>query len=75
VSHPSLRTVAPHPRLPLDIKDSLKKDVRFFNGGFLMGNFDWLLLLLLLVVVSPPEQVYAPRTLYIAFRNPKLKKS
>jgi hypothetical protein len=29
VSHPSPRTVAPPPYLPLDIKDSLKKE-----GGF-----------------------------------------
>jgi hypothetical protein len=33
VSHPSLRTVAPHPRLPLDIKDSLKEALWFFDGG------------------------------------------
>jgi hypothetical protein len=33
----SQRTVAPPPCLPLDIKDSLKEDIRFFDGGFLMG--------------------------------------
>jgi hypothetical protein len=42
VSSPSLRTVAPPPCLPLDIKDSLKG---FFDGelmeGFLMGLVDW----------------------------------
>jgi hypothetical protein len=65
---PSLRNVAPPLCLPLDIKDSLKEDVRFFDGGliggFLMGIFDWLLLTLLLAVVSLPEQLSAPRTLY-----------
>jgi hypothetical protein len=30
MSCPFLRTVAPPPCLPLDIKDSLKEDVRFF---------------------------------------------
>jgi hypothetical protein len=40
---PSPRTVAPPPCLPLDIKDSLKEDSRFFDGGvffmgFLMGD-------------------------------------
>jgi hypothetical protein len=40
MSHPSPRTVAPPPCLPLDIKDSLKEDVRFFGwGGFLMEGF------------------------------------
>jgi hypothetical protein len=29
----SLRTVAPPPCLPLDIKDMLKEDTKFFNGG------------------------------------------
>jgi hypothetical protein len=29
---PFLRTVAPPPCLPLDMKDSLKEDVRFFDG-------------------------------------------
>jgi hypothetical protein len=38
-----------------------------------MGIFDWLLLLL--AGVSPPEQLSAPRTLYIGFRKAKLKKS
>jgi hypothetical protein len=41
MSHPSLRTVAPPPCLPLDIKDSLKEDKRIFDGGlmesFMMG--------------------------------------
>jgi hypothetical protein len=68
VSHPSLRTVAAPPCLPLDIKDLLKEDMRF-----LMGDFDWLPLPL--VVVSPPEQLSALRTLYIGFRKAKLKKS
>jgi hypothetical protein len=44
MSLPSLRTVAPPPCLPLDIKDSLKENLRFFDGGildrgFLMGGF------------------------------------
>jgi hypothetical protein len=73
VSCPSLRTVDPPPCLPLDIKDSLKEDMRFFNAGFLMGDFDWLLLLL--AAVSPPEQLSALRTLYTGFRKAKLKKS
>jgi hypothetical protein len=51
MSHPSLRTVAPPPCLPLDIKDLLKEDTGFLMGklmeGFLMGIFDWLLLKLL----------------------------
>jgi hypothetical protein len=34
MSRPSLRTVAPLPCLPLDIKDSLKEDMRLFDGGF-----------------------------------------
>jgi hypothetical protein len=33
MSRPSPRTVAP-PRLPLDIKDLLKKDARLFDGVF-----------------------------------------
>jgi hypothetical protein len=33
-SRPSLRTVAPPPCLPLDIKDSLKEDSRCFWMGF-----------------------------------------
>jgi hypothetical protein len=31
---PSPRTVAPPPCLPLYIKDLLKEDARFFDGGF-----------------------------------------
>jgi hypothetical protein len=38
MSHPSPRPVAPPPCLPLDIKDLLKKDVRFCDGGWI----DWL---------------------------------
>jgi hypothetical protein len=38
MSRPSLRTVAPPPCLPLDIKDSLKEDTVFFDGR-LMGGF------------------------------------
>jgi hypothetical protein len=34
----SLRTVAPPPCLPLDIKDLLKEDVRVFDEVFLMGD-------------------------------------
>jgi hypothetical protein len=34
MSHPFLRTVAPPPCLPLDIKDWLKEDVRLFDGRF-----------------------------------------
>jgi hypothetical protein len=33
----SLRTVAPPPCLPLDVKDSLKEDARFFGGGWTEG--------------------------------------
>jgi hypothetical protein len=40
-----------------------------------MGDFGWLLLLLPLADVSPPEQLSAPKTLYIGFRKAKLKKS
>jgi hypothetical protein len=38
MSRSSLRTVAPPPSLPLDIKDSLKEDKSFFDGGWI----DWL---------------------------------
>jgi hypothetical protein len=31
ISHYSLRTVAPPPCLPLDIKDSLKEDTKLFG--------------------------------------------
>jgi hypothetical protein len=34
MSLPSQRTVALSPCLPLDIKDWLKEDARFFDGGF-----------------------------------------
>jgi hypothetical protein len=38
MSCPSLRTVAPPPCLPLDIKDWLKEDVRFLMGdGLIVG--------------------------------------
>jgi hypothetical protein len=30
---PSLRTVAPPPCLPLDVKDLLKEDMKFFDGS------------------------------------------
>jgi hypothetical protein len=40
-----------------------------------MGDFDWLLLKLLLAAASPPEQLPAPRTLYLGFRKATLKKS
>jgi hypothetical protein len=40
MSHPSPRTVAPPPCLPLDIKDVLKKDRRFFDGGIDARCFD-----------------------------------
>jgi hypothetical protein len=33
-----LTAVAPPPYLPLDVTDWLKEDVKFFDGGFLMGN-------------------------------------
>jgi hypothetical protein len=46
ISHPSPRTVAPPPCLPLDIKDLLKEDTRFLDegrfldvGGFLLKEF------------------------------------
>jgi hypothetical protein len=29
-----MRTIVPPPCLPLDIKDLLKEDARFFDGGF-----------------------------------------
>jgi hypothetical protein len=67
---PSLKTVAPPPRLPLDVKDWLKED-----GSLLQEDFDWLLLTLLIAGVSPPEHLSAPRTLYTGFRKAKLKKS
>jgi hypothetical protein len=42
MSCPFPRTAAPPRCLPLDIKDSLKEDVRLsYEGGFLMGGF-WL---------------------------------
>jgi hypothetical protein len=62
--------VVPPPCLPLDIEDLVKEDMRF-----LMGDFDWLPLLVLLAVGFLPQQLSAPRTLYIAFRKAKLKKS
>jgi hypothetical protein len=34
ISCHSLRTAAPPPCLPLEIKDSLKEDTRFFDGEF-----------------------------------------
>jgi hypothetical protein len=37
MSCPSLRTVAPPAFLPLDRKDSLKEDVRVFDGGLMEG--------------------------------------
>jgi hypothetical protein len=37
---PLPRTVAPPPCLPLDITDSLKEDVRFFDGGLMEGFFN-----------------------------------
>jgi hypothetical protein len=40
MSHPSQRTVAPPPCLPLDIKDLLKEDVRFFDEGLMESFFD-----------------------------------
>jgi hypothetical protein len=42
MSHPSPRTVAPPPCLPLDTKDSLKEDAGFFDGGVFDGGWiDW----------------------------------
>jgi hypothetical protein len=41
--------------------------------GFFDGDFDWLLLTL--ASVSPLEQLSPLRTLYIGFREAKLKKS
>jgi hypothetical protein len=38
MSHTSLSTAAPPPCLPLNIKDSLKEDMRFLIDG----EFDWL---------------------------------
>jgi hypothetical protein len=37
MSHPSPRTIAPPPCLPLDIKDSLREDF-LIGGGFWMGE-------------------------------------
>jgi hypothetical protein len=37
MSRPSPRTVAPPPCLPLYIKDSLKEDMKFFDGGLIGG--------------------------------------
>jgi hypothetical protein len=34
MSHSSLRTAAPPPCLPQNIKDSLKEDTRLFDEGF-----------------------------------------
>jgi hypothetical protein len=44
VSLPSPRTAVPPPCLPLDIKDSLKEDMRLFGmqGGFWMGEAFWM---------------------------------
>jgi hypothetical protein len=39
MSRPSLRTAAPPPCLPLDIKDLLKENMRVFDGGFFDGDF------------------------------------
>jgi hypothetical protein len=38
MSHPSLRTAAPLPCLPLHIKNLLKEDAGVLMGGFLMGD-------------------------------------
>jgi hypothetical protein len=35
---PLLKNCCSTSLLPLDIKDSLKEDARFFDGGFLMGD-------------------------------------
>jgi hypothetical protein len=72
MSHPSLRTVALPPCLPLDIKDSLKED-----RGFCLAGCGMLMRLLLSAgcCVFPPEQLSALRTWYIGFRKAKLKKS
>jgi hypothetical protein len=40
MSCPSSRTIAPPPCLPLDLKDSLKEDMRVFDGGLMEGFFD-----------------------------------
>jgi hypothetical protein len=37
---PSPRTAAPSPCLPLDIKDLLKEDAGFFDGGLMEDFFD-----------------------------------
>jgi hypothetical protein len=34
----SLKTAAPHPCLPLGIKDSLKEDMRVFGCGMLLAE-------------------------------------
>jgi hypothetical protein len=62
MSRPSPRTVAPLPCLPPYIKDSLKEDVGFFDGGWIdwlaacegtgAECFSWLLLLLLLLLLN-----------------------
>jgi hypothetical protein len=50
MSHPSLRTVSPHPYLPLYIKDLLKEDmVGLLAAGCLQG---WLLLMTLLPIAA-----------------------
>jgi hypothetical protein len=42
MSHPSPRTVAPPPCLPLDIKDLLKENKRFWMEGVFDGGWiDW----------------------------------
>jgi hypothetical protein len=82
MSRPSPRDVAPPPCLPLDIKDLLQKDPRFFDGGLLVG---WLWAACEAAAAtdtaavgccaSPPEQLSAPRTLSIGFKKAMLKKS
>jgi hypothetical protein len=87
MSRPSPRSVAPPPCLPLDIKDSLKKDREFRLRDWLKiggGLIDWLTAGCYEVptvtaaaghCVSPPEQLSALRILYIGFKKAILKKS
>jgi hypothetical protein len=81
MSHPYLRTVAPPPCLPLDIKDSLKEDMGFLMGDGLTGGLLVRMTLLVgcWVMLKIKENMgqwkSALRTLYIGFRKAKLKKS
>jgi hypothetical protein len=68
-----LRTVAPPPCLPLYIKNWLKEDRILI--GCLHTACEAAAATAAGCRVSPPEQLFAPRTLYTGVKKAKLKKS